>query len=196
MRAYGNPQNRWANWLTALFIFLGIVAVIQVIERRGPSQEQLLQQQFAASPPPADAGKIELPPIPTDMIALARTTTARLFSGQAGAPLNTAAENETLRVEISSIKSEGENLRLSGTITNISAASTTVSLDAFKFTDAAGTVYASSGGPTTTLEPGQQAPLDLTLPIANPSALRLQVEQPNQQTIELQLVNTPPTPTP
>jgi hypothetical protein len=194
MRVYGNSQNRWANWLTALLIFLGIVTVIQIIERRSPSQEQRLQQRFAASPPALDAGKIELPPIPTDMIALARTTTARLFSGQAGAPLNTVAQNEALRVEISSIKSEGENLRLSGMISNTSTASITVSLDAFKFTDAAGTVYASSGGPTSTLEPGQQAPLDLTLPIANPSALRLQVEQPNQSPIELQLINTPPTP--
>lgn len=196
MRVQGNQENHVGSWITALLIFLGIIVAIQVIERRSPAQEQLLQQQFAASPPPADAGQIELPPIPTDMVALARTTTARLFSGQSGAPLNTVAQNETLRVEIASIKSEGENLKLSGTITNISRAPVTVSLDAFKFIDASGTVYASSGGPTTTLEPGQQAPLDITLPIANPTALKLEVEQPNQSKIELQLVNTPPTPTP
>lgn len=196
MRVHGNQQNHLGSWITALLIFLGIIVAIQVIERRSPAQEQLLQQQFAASPPAADAGQIELPPIPTDMVALARTTTARLFSGQAGAPLNTVAQNETLRVEIANIKSEGENLKLSGTITNISRAPVTVSLDAFKFIDASGTVYASSGGPTTTLDPGQQAPLDITLPIANPTALKLEVEQPNQSKIELQLVNTPPTPTP
>lgn len=196
MRVQGNQQNHLGSWITALLIFLGIIVVMQMIERRGPAQEQLLQQQFAASPPAADAGQIELPPIPTNMVALARTTTARLFSGQAGAPLNTVAQNETLRVEIASIKSEGENLKLSGTITNISRAPVTVSLDAFKFIDASGTVYASSGGPTTTLEPEQQAPLDITLPIANPTALKLEVEQPNQSKIELQLVNTPPTPTP
>ncbi|HEY0738231.1 MAG TPA: hypothetical protein VGD69_25160 [Herpetosiphonaceae bacterium] len=196
MRVHGNQQTHLGSWITALLIFLAIIVVIQVIERRSPAQEQLLQQQFAASPPAADAGQIEIPPIPTNMVALARTTTARLFSGQAGAPLNTVAENEALRVEIASIKSEGENLKLSGTITNISPAPVTVSLDAFKFIDASGTVYASSGGPTTTLEPGQQAPLDITLPIANPTVLKLEVEQPNQSTIELQLVNTPPTPTP
>lgn len=196
MRVYGNQENHLGSWLTALLIFLGIIVMIQVIERRGPDQEQLLQQQFAASPPAADAGTIEIPPIPTDMIALARTTTARLFSGQAGAPLNTVAQNEILRVRIDSIKSEGETLRLSGIITNIGRAPTTVSLDAFKFSDASGTVYASSGGPTTTLEPGQEAPLDITLPIANPTALKLEIEQPDQSKIELQLVNTPPAPTP
>ncbi|HEY0601934.1 MAG TPA: hypothetical protein VGD58_03440 [Herpetosiphonaceae bacterium] len=195
MRVQGNQQTHVGSWITALLIFLAIIVVIQFVERRSPAQEQLLQQQFAASPPAADAGQIEIPPIPTNMIALARTTTARLFSGQAGAPLNTVAENETLRVEIASIKSEGENLKLSGTITNIGGAPVTVSLDAFKFIDASGTVYASSGGPTTTLEPGQNAPLDITLPLANPTVLKLEVEQPNQSPIELQLVNTPPTPT-
>lgn len=196
MRVQGNQENHLGNWIIALLIFLGIIVVMQMIERRSPAQEQLLQQQFAASPPPADAGQIELPPIPTNMIALARTTTARLFNGQAGAPLNSVAQNETLRVEIANIQSEGANLRLSGTITNIGRAPTTVSLDAFKFTDASGTVYASSNGPTTTLEPGQEAPLDLTLPIADRTALKLEVEQQGQSKIELQLVNTPPTPTP
>lgn len=196
MRVQGNQENHLGNWIIALLIFLGIVVVMQMIERRSPAQEQLLQQQFAASPPAADAGQIQLPPIPTNMIALARTTTARLLNGQAGAPLNSVAQNETLRVEIANIQGEGGNLRLSGTITNIGRAPTTVSLDAFKFTDASGTVYASSGGPTTTLEPGQNAPLDLTLPIADRTALKLEVEQPDQSKIELQLVNTPPTPTP
>lgn len=194
MRVQGNQQNHLGSWITALLIFLAIIVVIQLVERRSPAQDQLLQQQFAASPPPADAGRIEIPPLPTDMVALARTTTARLFSGQAGAPLNTVTENEALRVEIASIKSEGETLKLGGTITNIGRAPATVSLDAFKFIDASGTVYASSGGPTTTLEPGQSAPLDITLPIANPTLLTLKVEQPDQSPIELQLVNTPPTP--
>ncbi|HEX6289222.1 MAG TPA: hypothetical protein VFZ66_08530 [Herpetosiphonaceae bacterium] len=196
MRVYGNPQNRWANWLTAILIFVFLVALIQIIERRGPAQERLLQQQFAASPPPADAGTIPLPPIPTDMVALARTTTARLLGGQAGAPLNSVAQNETLRVRVDSVKAEGETLRMTGTATNIGTAPAQVSLDAFKFIDASGTVYASSGGPSTTLEPGQQAPLDITLPIANPTVLKLEVEQPDQGKIELQLLNTPPTPTP
>jgi hypothetical protein len=196
MRVYGNPQNHGAHWLTAIIIFVVIVFAIQLIERRGPEQERTLQQQFAASPPAADAGTIPMPPLPTDMVALARTTTARLLGGQAGAPLNSVAQNETLQVRIDSIKSEGNTLRLSGSVANIGTAPAIVSLDAFKFSDASGTVYASSGGPTTTLEPGQQAPLDITLPIANPSVLRLEVEQPNQGKIELQLLNTPSTPTP
>jgi hypothetical protein len=196
MRVYGSPHSRWANWLTAIVVFIVLVALIQVVERRGPDQERMLQQRFAASPPPADAGSIPLPPIPTDMVGLARTTTARLLGGQSGAPLNTVAQNETLRVQITSIKTEGEAVRLSGSVTNIGSAPASVSLDGFKFIDASGTVYASSGGPSTTLEPGQAAPIDITLPIANPVMLKLEVEQPNQGKIELQLLNTPPTPTP
>ena len=196
MRVYGNPQSRWANWLTATVIFIVLVGLIQVVERRGPDQDRTLQQHFAASSPAADAGSIPLPPIPTDMVALARTTTARLLGGQTGAPLNTVAQNETLRVRIASIKTEGEALRLNGSVANIGSTPASVSLDAFKFIDASGTVYASSGGPTTTLQPGQEAPRNITLPIANSTMLKLEVDQPNQGKIELQLLNTPPTPTP
>ena len=71
-----------------------------------------------------------------------------------------------------------------------------ISLDSFKFIDASGVSYASSGSPSTTLEPRQQAPLDITLPIKNPTLLRLEVAPSGQAMFELLLINTAPTPTP
>lgn len=193
MRAFGNTSNRWPPWLTAILIFLVLIAVIQIVGRTQPGQ---LQQTFAAGPPDANAGQIPLPPVPTDLVGLARTAAARLSAGQAGTPLTRVGQNESIRVQIDSITPQGENLRLAGNVANIGSAPVAVSLDWFKFIDASGTTYASSGSPATTLEPRQQAPLDITLPIKDPTQLRLDVEPPDQPKFELALINSPATPAP
>jgi hypothetical protein len=193
MRAFGNKPQRWPPWITATLIFLVLIAVIQIV---GRTQPQRLQQTFGAAPPDANAGQIPLPPVPTDLVGLARTATARMRAGLAGAPLTRQAQNESIRVQIDSITPEGESLRLAGGVTNISSAPVAISLDSFKFIDSSGTSYASSGSPATTLEPQQQAPLDITLPIKDPTLLKLEVAPTGQAMFELTLINTAPTPTP
>lgn len=193
MRAFGNQPQRWPPWVTAILIFLVLIAVVQIVGRTQPRQ---LQQTFAAAPPDANSGQIPLPPVPTDLVGLARTATARLRAGQAGAPLIREGQNESIRVRIDSITPEGENLRLVGSVANIGSAPVAVSLDSFKFIDGGGTTYASSGSPATTLEPRQEAPLDIQLPIKDPTQLKLDVEPPDQTTFELVLINTPAAPVP
>lgn len=193
MRAFGDAPKRWPPWVTATLIFVVLIAIVQIVGRTQPQQ---LQQTFAAAPPDANAGELPLPPVPTDLVGLARTAAARLSAGQAGAPLTPAGQNETLQVQLDSIRPEGESLRLTGTVSNIGSAPVTVSLDSFKFVDGSGTSYASSGSPATTLEPGQQAPLDITLPINNPSQLTLQVQPPGQGSFEMALINNVAAPTP
>jgi hypothetical protein len=196
MRAYGDSPNHWPSWLIATLIFVVLVVMLRLASGGNATQTAGLQQQFAANPPAPDAGKIELPPVPTNLAGLARTTTARILGGLTSQPLNKLARNEVLEVEISSMDPVEGGLKLVGRVTNISAAPVSVSLDNFRFTDASGTVYASSGSPATLLQPQQTAPLDLSLPIPATSQLTLDVTQPNQQPIQLILLNTPPTPTP
>ncbi len=196
MRAYGDSPNHWPSWLVAILIFVVLVALLRFASGGNATQAGGLQQQFAASPPAPDAGRIELPPVPTNLASLARTTTARILGGLTSAPLNKIGRNETLEVEITSIDPVDGGLKLAGRVTNISAAPVNVSLDSFRFTDAGGTVYASSGSPATALQPQQTAPLDLSLPIPATSQLTLDVTQPGQPPIQLILLNTPPTPTP
>jgi hypothetical protein len=196
MRAYGDSPNHWPSWLVAILIFVVLVAVLRFASGGNPTQTGGLQQQFAANPPAPDAGQIELPPVPTNLAALARTTTARILGGLTSAPLNKLGRNEVLEVEISSIDPVDGGLKLTGRVTNISTAPVSVSLDSFRFTDAGGTIYASSGSPATSLQPQQTAPLDLSLPIPATSQLTLDVTLSGQQPIQLILLNTSPTPTP
>lgn len=191
MRLTGDDHKRRPSWVTAVLIFAVLIALIQIIGRQNPPR---LQQEFTTAPPGADAGQIPIPAVPTGIADLARTTTARIMGGKSSAPINQAGRNDTLNVRINSIEKRGENLRLAGSVTNIGAAPVQVSLDAFKFVDGAGTVYASSGSPSTTLQAGQQAPLDITLPIPNPTQLKLVIDKPGQPKIEIVLLNTAPTP--
>lgn len=193
MRVYGNTPPKWSPVLIAALIFIVLIIVIRLV---GGQQEQVLQQRFAAAPPDPNAGQIALPPVPTILANLARTATARILGGQATAPINRSDENGALRVQIDAIEPENGTLKITGQVTNISAATIDISLDAFKFIDETGTVYASSGNAAQPLQAGQAAPLSITLPIATPQQLKLNVEQPGQPTIELTLLNTVPTPTP
>lgn len=193
MRVYGHTPKRWPPVLIAVVIFGVLLILLRIV---GGQQSQVLQQTFAAAPPNPDAGQIRLPPVPTGLANLARTATARMLGGQATAPLSQTDDNGLIRVQIDRMQPQNGALTITGAVTNISAATVDVTLDAFKFIDETGTVYASSGNPAQPIQAGQQAPLSITLPIANPQQLRLDVEQPGQPKIELTLLNTVPTPAP
>jgi hypothetical protein len=173
------------------YFFIVIIAAIQFV---GRTSSPRLQQEFAEQPPDPDAGQITLPAVPTGLADLARTTTARLLGGQASAPVTREGRNGAVSVRIDTLEQREEGLHLAGSVTNIATTPVEVSLDSFKFIDNSGTIYSSSGSPATTLQPQQQAPIDITLPIQNPSQLNLNVEQPDQPRIELLLIATPPTP--
>lgn len=189
MRAYGNQGPRTSPILIAIVIFVVLLVIMRVM---GGQQADVLRQTFAAAPPAANAGEITLPPVPTGIANLARTATARILGGQATAPLSQRGENGALRVAIETIQPEANELRVLGSVTNISSAPVDVSLDAFKFIDETSTVYAITGSPAATIQPGQTAPLDIKLPINNPRQLKLSVEQPGQPPIEIVLLNAAP----
>ncbi len=193
MRLSGGSQNRGPTWLMAVLVFVVLVAIVQLAGRQSTGESSRLQQHFGASPPASGAGWIELPPVPTNLVGLARTTAARVLRGLASAPLNTAGQNEVLQVQITKLDPVDGGLRLAGSVTNISGAPVDVSLDNFKFRDGSGTVYASSGSPATTLQAGQTVPLDISLPIPATTQLTLDVEQPGQPPIRIILLNAPPT---
>jgi|GEM_PF-6091296 len=188
MRAYGGSNSQWPSWLIALLIFGLLIGVVQLVGQPAPPQQSPLQQKFAATP--AAGISLTLPTVPADLVALARTQTARLLGGETGEPLTRVAQNKVLRVRIVGLAPEGDQLHINGNIENISREPLTVSLDDFKFVDATNTLYAAEGSPSTTLEPGQQAPIDITLPIKDPETLRLDVELSNQPKIEMLLIGT------
>ena len=178
-RSGGGP-----SWVLALLIFVALVLLLRIA---GGQQPGRLVEHF--TPAPGGGGGIQLPPVPTEVIAFARTATARILGGLATRPLAQEADNGALRVRIDTLQPVDNGLRISGSVANIGSAPLDVSLDAFRFTDAAGTVYAAPPGTQASIEPGQDAPLEITLPVQNPAQLKLDIALPNQPPLELVLLN-------
>jgi hypothetical protein len=193
MRLQGESRDRRPSILLALVIFVVLVLLVQQVSQRQTTRP--LQEHFAASSPASDE-ELQFPPVPTQLVPLVQTTTALISGGQAAPALTPVAQTDTLRIEIDQIASEEEGLRITGNVINISPNPVDVSLDAFRFIDADNGVYVSSGSPTTTLQPGQQAPIDLQLPITDPTGLQLEITLPDQPPIEMILLSHVATPTP
>lgn len=171
------------SWVLALVIFVALLLLLRIV---GGQQPGRLVEQFAPAP---GGGGIRLPPVPTEVVAFARTATARILGGLATRPLAQEAENGSLRVRIDNLQPVDDGLRINGTVTNIGSTPLDVSLDAFRFTDGAGTGYAAPAGTSASIAPGQSTPLEITLPVQNPAQLKLDVALPNQPPLELVLLN-------
>ena len=187
MRAFGQNRSQGPSVLVAIAIFVGLLLAVQLFRDRVPDDTSLVQQFAARRPDPAVDGQV-LPPLPSSVAGLARTTIARIGRGSAAPALTPVAEQGSLRVEIASLRKVDAGLRITGRVTNIGQAPVAVSLAPFRFSDGAGTVYAADNAAATTLQPGQQAPLDLTLPIEAPRQLVLDVQLEGQPPIRMVLM--------
>lgn len=186
MRAYGH-NSQGPSWLVAVVIFVVLLGVVQVFRGRTEGTSGL-QRQFGAQPAPEGDGGIELPPLPENIAGMARTAMAQLQAGGAAPALTPVAQSKRLRVEITGLQQVEAGLKISGSIINAGAQPLPVSLSAFHFTDGSGTTYTAQGDATTTLEPGQRAPLDLTLPIQGAQQLTLNVQLEGETPIQMVLL--------
>lgn len=189
----GHHRNRRPSWITAIITFVVLVAIVQIVGRQQP---ETLQQRFAAVTPEPGDGSFALPALPPNLAALAQTATSLVRGGQRTGPLEPLGRNDAIEVRIDQLVPADSGLQVIGSVTNISSTAVPISLDMFRFTDATGTVYSSSGSPSITVQPNGQAPLDLTLPIQNPTALHLTVSQPDHSQIDLILLQPAPSPSP
>lgn len=189
MRAYGSPP-RGPSWIVGVLVF-GVLLLLLQLARGSTPAARPLSQQFAAQPPSSAGGKIVLPPLPSSVAGLARTAMARISRGATGTALTPVAQSAELRVEISGIQRTPQGLHIAGAVTNIGGRPLPVSLEAFRFTDGSGTVYAADNATATTLAPGQRAPLDLTLPITDLRQLTLDVQPDTGPAIHMVLIQAP-----
>lgn len=183
-------RSQGPSWVTAVVIFAVLLVALQLFRSRMPANRSL-EQTFAASPPAPGAGQLELPPLPSSVAELARTAAARIGAGNRAVPLTPVAESTRLRVEISGINAVNGGLHIAGFAVNTSAEPLVLSLSVFRFTDGSGMVYATENDAGTTLQPGQRVPLDLQLPVADPSQLILDVELPNDAPLRMVLLQDP-----
>ena len=192
MRGYGK-QAHGPSWLTAIIIFVGLLLALQLFRGQGPAGRRL-EEQFAARPPAAGSGRLVLPPLPSSVAGLARTAAARIGAGGSAVALTPVAQGANLRVDIARIKATAGGLRITGAATNIGAQPLPVSLAAFRFRDGSGTLYTPESDAGTTLEAGGRVPLDLVLPIKDPSQLILDVVLEGEPPLRMILLQTPNAP--
>ena len=190
MRVYGHSRSRGPSWVLAIVIFLGLLVLLQLFRGAG-SGAKPLTQQFAAKPPEPGAGQWELPPLPSSVGDLARTAASRIHSGSTGPALTPVAQNPDLRIEINGIRQAPGGLRVMGSATNSGQRPLSISLADFRFADGTGTVYTAENAATTALEPGQRAPLDLTLPIQDARQLTLDVQVKGVPPLHMVLIQAP-----
>lgn len=165
-----------------------LVLVLLVVSQRRATLP--LSQQFVPRPTVPGDTDWTLPALPSELAQQARTALARLTSGEAARPVTSRADNGLVEVAITQLQGVPQGLQIKGEARNIGAAPFAVSLTDFRFTDGQGVEYAADQGVSTTLQPGQRAPLDLTLPITRPQQLSLLVQLPNQAPLTMTLVQT------
>jgi len=195
MRGFGPNQSQGPSWLLAVAIFAALLLLLQLLRGSTPAVRPL-EEQFAARPPEAGggdsgAGNVELPPLPSVVGNLARTAAARIGRGSTAGALTPVAQSAELRIEITGLRRSGTGLQITGGATNTGTGSLAISLADFRFTDETGTVYAAQTAAETTLEPGQRAPLELTIPVPNPKQLVLDVEVQGAPPIRMILLQQP-----
>ncbi|MFL5804987.1 MAG: hypothetical protein ACJ8CR_25000 [Roseiflexaceae bacterium] len=172
-------------------ILLGLLLILISTQGGGINSEALVRR-FAPdpnAPPPApfQLPQVSLPSLPEGMQRTLTGLRDRLAGGQTVPALTPVASGPRVRIEVREIKRSGEQVKVSGTVGNISNAPLEIGLSAFSFRDSAGVTYAASGA-STTLRPGQSTALDLALPLPEGRGLTLVVTLPPDPPIEQVLV--------
>ncbi|CAA9216416.1 MAG: hypothetical protein AVDCRST_MAG26-332 [uncultured Chloroflexia bacterium] len=191
MRVFGHNRSQGPSWMVAIVIFVGLLLLLH-LGRGGTGAGRPLEQHFAAGRPEPRQGQLTLPPLPSSVAGMARTAAARIAGGRGGPALTPVAEGSSLRVEITNIRRQAAGLQIKGLVANTGSQPLPVSLGEFRFTDGTGTVYTAESAASTLLQPGQRAPLDLTLPIANTGDLTLDVQVEGEAPLRMVLIQGSP----
>jgi hypothetical protein len=168
-------------------ILLGILLIL-LSTRGGDLNSMALERRFAPDPnapkpAPFQLPQVSLPSLPAGMQQTLIDLRDRFALGQAIPALTPVASGPRVRIEVGEIKRNGEQVKISGTVTNISNAPLEIGLSAFSFRDSVGVSYAASGA-STTLRPGQSTALDLALPLPQSRGLTLVITLPPDPPIE------------
>ena len=184
-----NSRPNLPAWIGGVLLAL---ALIVISTRGGGVNSAALQRRFAPDPNAPTAAPLQLPKIdlgrlPEGVRQTVASLRDRFAGGEAVPALTPVAAGPRLRVEIGEVKRSGEQVQVSGTVSNIGPDALELPIDAFVFRDSAGVTYAASGRGTT-LQPGQSTTLDLTVPLPAGRGLTLVVTVPPDPPIEQMLV--------
>src|SRR5688572_15550231 len=120
-------------------ILLGILLIL-LSTRGGDLNSMALERRFAPdpnapTPAPFQLPQVSLPSLPAGMQQTLIDLRDRFALGQAIPALTPVASGPRVRIEVGEIKRTGEQVKISGTVTNISNAPLEIGLSAFSFRD-------------------------------------------------------------
>jgi hypothetical protein len=172
-------------------ILLALVLIL-ISTRGGGVNSAVLMRHFAPDPnapkaQPFQLPQVSLPHLPEGMQRTLTGLRDKFAGGQAIPALTPVASGPRLRVEVREVRRVGDQVKVSGAVTNIGSAPLEIGVRAFAFRDSAGVTYAASG-PGTTLQPGQSTALDLAVPLPAGRGLTLLVALPPDPPLEQVLV--------
>jgi hypothetical protein len=184
-----DDRSNLLAWIGGILLAL---ALILISTRGGGVNSAVLIRRFAPDPnaptsAPLQLPKIDLSNLPEGVRRSVASLRDRFAGGEAVPALTPIASGPRLRVEVREVERSGEQVRVSGTVSNVSGAALDLPIDAFVFRDSAGVSYAASGRGTT-LQPGQSTTLDLTVPLPEGRGLTLVVALPPDPPMEQILV--------
>jgi hypothetical protein len=145
----------------------------------------------APTPAPFQLPQVSLPSLPADVRQGVSDMYNRYTGGDAVPGLTPVATGARLRMEIAQVQRQGEEVRVTGSVSNVSSEPVTVPAEAFAFQDSAGTRYSVQGSGRATLEAGQSTSFDLSVPIPPARGLTLILDLPPDPPLEQVLVAEP-----
>ena len=184
-----NTRPNLPAWIGGILLALALIAIST---RGGGVNSAVLMRRFAPDPnaptwAPLQLPKIDLGRLPEGVRQTVGSLRDRFAGGEAVPALTPVASGPRLRVEVREVKRSGDQVQVTGAVSNIGADALELPIDAFVFRDSAGVTYAASGRGTT-LQPGQSTTLDLTVPLPEGRGLTLVVTMPPDPPIEQILV--------
>jgi hypothetical protein len=161
-----------------------------------PPNQSVLSRTFTAQAPdprqptlaPFELPQVSLPELPADAQATIAEMKEKLAKGQAIPALTPEATGTNLQVSIRDVRRNGQQIGVRGSVKNIGNEAIDITPGAFVFRDSLGVTYSTEGSGATTLQPGQQTPFDLTVPLPDGRGLTLIVDIPPYAPLEQILV--------
>lgn len=183
-------KQQFPLWLGGVLL---AVVLIFIASRVNTPVNPVLQQKFAPQPIDPNAptsAPFALPgvSVPTGLQEQFDQLRNRFNSGDEVPALTPIAEGGPVRMEIASLQRSGENVQVNGTIQNTGSVPLDVPLSAFSFQDSTGVAYAIEGSGQTTIQPGEQAPFNLEVPLPEGRGLTIILTLPSQLPLEQVLV--------
>ena len=168
---------------------VGIVLVVISAYNHSPGNANL-QQVFAAQPTAIgmpgefDLPQLELSNLSPDLQAAAAQLWQQLSAGQNVRPVQPQVASARLSITVTELRRTSDGLVVLGEVRNIGPNEVVVPISAFQLLDSAGESYVADGGGAATLAPGDQTPLELSVPLPPGRGLLLRTNLPPDPVVE------------